>query len=275
MLPIGLSSTRKKVLSPELFRAYHEAGITHMEICPQREEYDSLDFAAISRWAKETDTTLWSFHLPFSHPDDLDISSVNEDLRKKTLQYHFGFLEKAAAIGVKTFVIHPSSEPVGDETRKQQLENSKDSLRQLVNFGDRLGVTVAVEDLPRSCLGHNTEEIAELLTAHEHLRVCFDVNHLLLDSHEKFLHAVGNKIATVHISDYDYVDERHWLPGEGKTDWNKLYHGLLEVGYQGPWLYEIGFDCPATLTRSRPLTCEDFARNAKEIFGGKPLTVVK
>lgn len=275
MLPIGLSSTRKKVLSPELFAAYQKAGITHMEICPQRGEYDTLDFAAIARWAGETGITLWSFHLPFSHPKDLDISSMDEQLRANTLAYHFGFMERAAAIGVKTFVVHPSSEPVPNETRAQQLQNSRQSLRQLVEKADSLGVVVAVEDLPRSCLGHNTAEIAELLTAHDHLRVCFDVNHLLLDSHETFLNAVGEKIATVHISDYDFIDERHWLPGEGKADWDKIYHGLLSVGYTGPWLYEIGFECPSTIFRPRDLTCEDFARNAREIFEGTTLTIVR
>jgi len=84
--------------------------------------------------------------------------------------------------------------------------------------------------------------------------------------------AVGDKIITVHISDYDFVDERHWLPGEGKLDWQRMLKCFEKVGYQGVWLYEINFEAPATLSRSRKLNCEDFARNAAELFAGKEVT---
>ena len=73
--------------------------------------------------------------------------------------------------------------------------------------------------------------------------------------------------------DYDYIDERHWLPGEGDIPWYDLYKTLLEVGYTGAWMYEISPKCPKTILRDRDLTCADFARNANEIFTGKPLTV--
>ena len=65
----------------------------------------------------------------------------------------------------------------------------------------------------------------------------------------------------------------HWLPGEGDIPWSELYKALLDVGYTGAWMYEIGPKCPNTILRDRDLTCADFARNAKEIFEGKPLTV--
>ena len=85
-----------------------------------------------------------------------------------------------------------------------------------------------------------------------------------------FVRAVGKKIVTTHVSDYDFVDEKHWLPGEGKVDWQALVQALKDVGYNGPWLYEIGFECPNTLWRERDLTCEDFANNAAEIFENRP-----
>ena len=53
-----------------------------------------------------------------------------------------------------------------------------------------------------------------------------------------------------------------------------LVNGLREIGYQGPWLYELGFDIPKTIYRSRTLTCADFKRNAEEIFGNKKITVI-
>ena len=52
-----------------------------------------------------------------------------------------------------------------------------------------------------------------------------------------------------------------------------LYNALQEIGYDGVWMYEISPKCPKTIIRDRDLTCADFARNAKEIFERKPLTV--
>jgi sugar phosphate isomerase/epimerase len=44
--------------------------------------------------------------------------------------------------------------------------------------------------------------------------VCFDTNHLLKESSEDFARAVGPHIVTLHVSDYDGKDERHWMAGE-------------------------------------------------------------
>ena len=114
-----------------------------------------------------------------------------------------------------------------------------------------------------------------LLAADPRLRVCFDTNHLLRETHGNFVKAVGEKIVTTHVSDYDFIDEKHWLPGEGKVDWPTLTQLLKNAGYGGVWLYEVGFKAPRSRPRSRDLTCEDFVRNAREIFGGFPITAVE
>ena len=80
---------------------------------------------------------------------------------------------------------------------------------------------------------------------------------------------LSDKIITVHISDYDFINERQWLPGEGKVDWIKLLTALNEVGYNGVWLYEINLETPDTIIRDRNLTFDDFYNNAKTLFSGK------
>ena len=45
---------------------------------------------------------------------------------------------------------------------------------------------------------------------------------------------------TTHISDHDYENERHWLPGEGKINWNALIGALEKIGYRGVFNYEVG-----------------------------------
>ena len=121
-------------------------------------------------------------------------------------------------------------------------------------------------------VGKDIDEVKKLISADERLRVCFDTNHLLPGDGAEFIRAFADKIITIHVSDYDFINEKHWLPGEGKVDWQSIYNTLKEVGYKGPWLYEVTFGTPGA--RERLLTCEDFARNAYEIFNNKELTVI-
>ena len=176
-------------------------------------------------------------------------------------EYFKCIIKNALPLGVKIFVIHPSGEPIADEQRQIRLDCAKQSLRKLGAFAEENGVTIAVEDLPRTCLGRNSAEILDLVSIHPNLRVCFDTNHLLGEGLEDFIKNVGDKIITTHVSDYDFIDERHWLPLEGKIDWQNVIATLKNVGYNGPWLYEIGFKY-----RDRVLTTQDFSDNANKLF---------
>jgi hypothetical protein len=95
----------------------------------------------------------------------------------------------------------------------------------------------------------------------------------LKDYFDYFLRELADKIVTVHVSDYDFINERHWLPGEGKVDWQEVIAILTEIGYDGPWLYEMGLVCPKTILRDRDLRYTDLMRNARELFTGQTPTI--
>ncbi|MBE6938031.1 MAG: sugar phosphate isomerase/epimerase [Ruminococcaceae bacterium] len=268
---IGLSSCGKR-LDEELFKSYISSGITHMEISEGKAACEAMDFDRIAELAKNSEVILWSFHLPFAPFSEIDIS--NPDLAGATVDYYLGLIKKATAIGIEKFIVHPSGEPISPEDRPLRLACAKEHLALLAQKAAELGAVICVEDLPRTCLGNCSAEMLELLSAHSALRSCFDTNHMLSEDLVGYANAVGDKIVTLHVSDYDFVNERHWLPGEGDVDWKELYAAIKATGYSGPWLYELGFECPATILRDRALTCADFARNANEIFEGKDLTVI-
>lgn len=270
MYNIGLSTNGKEV-TEALFKAYKESGIKYAEISPDYNHTD-YDFESAARAAKAYGVELWSYHLPFGPFEELD-PSVPE-LAEKTKSLFYELIKKAAAVGIDKAVIHPSGEPIDDVDRPERMKCAKNTLAELGVLAKKEGVILAVEDLPRSCLGKNSDEISELISLNPDLRVCFDTNHLLGEPIKDFIKKVGDKIVTTHISDYDFVNERHWLPGEGKIDWNELVSALAEVGYDGAWMYEIGFWCPNTILRDRNLTCADFARNAEEVLQNKKITVI-
>lgn len=72
------------------------------------------------------------------------------------------------------------------------------------------------------------------------------------------------KIVTMHVSDCDLLDERHWMPGKGAVDFGSIIRALRDVGYTGTWLYEVTFRLPPT--SNHPLLLSDFAENAEGLF---------
>jgi len=265
MYEIGLSTPG--FVDEQLFCDMAKAGIKHVEISVDRWKSEQLDFCKLKEWSEKYGVGLWSFHLPFYPFTEIDIS--NKDIADKSIEYLSGYIKKGSEIGIDKFIIHASGEPIAEGNRKERMDTAKKSLYTLCELAKEYGSVICVEDLPRTCLGRSSSDISELLTAHPDLKVCFDTNHLLDEKITDFIHRVGGKIITTHISDYDFNNERHWLPGEGDIDWQSLICALRDVDYKGVWLYEIGFGSPWTIKRDRDLCCDDFVNNAKALFSGR------
>ena len=268
MYKIGLSTSGFQ-LTEENFKNLQKSNINLVEISMAGEKYKYINYKELKGFAEKYNIDIWSYHLPFWPFTEIDPSSTDKAVRAYTIKLFTEYIDKATDIGIDKFVIHASGEPVGVEERADRIKYSMESLDTLAEIAYKRGAVIAVEDLPRTCLGNCSDEIEKLISANDKLRVCFDSNHLLIQDNVEFIKKLSDKIITVHISDYDFINERHWLPGEGKVDWIKLLTALNEVGYNGVWLYEINLETPDTIIRDRNLTFDDFYNNAKTLFSGK------
>ncbi len=185
----------------------------------------------------EAGLKVWSVHLPYSRT--LDISVLDDSLRALNVQHIKDMMRVAGIFGAKYHVLHPSSEPIAACERELRLENSRRSIGELAQVAEELGIVLCVENLPRTCLGRNGEEMMRLIDGYDNVGLCFDTNHLLFQSHEDYLEAIGKgRIKTVHLSDYDFKDERHWIPGKGHVQWPEVWKGIRENGYEGIMMFE-------------------------------------
>ena len=246
-----------------------ENNIGAVEISMSYSKYKDINYHELAELSRKYGVELWSYHLPFMPFLEIDLSSTNADVKKSTKEYLTELIKKGSDIGVDKFVVHASGEPIEDSERQERIKNAMESLDYLAGIAYQCGACIAVEDLPRSCLGNTSDEIKLLLSANDKLRVCFDTNHLLTEDNIHFMENLGDKIITLHISDYDFINERHWLPGEGKNDWNKFVSKLKEINYTGVWMYEIELECPNTILRDRRLDFNDFYENARSIMRGE------
>ncbi|MBE6731404.1 MAG: sugar phosphate isomerase/epimerase [Ruminococcaceae bacterium] len=270
-LGIAVSSCGNKALDEQGFLSMKEQGIDAIEISLRN--YDDFDYKKVKENADKYGVKLWSLHLPFMPFSEIDPSALDWKEKFGTIRKFREIIQKGSEIGIDKFIIHPSGEPIEDKYREEKMLSSMSSLYRLADTASEEGSVICVENLPRTCLGRDSKEIKKLVAVNSKLRVCFDTNHLLKEDIGEFIKNVGSKIVTVHVSDYDFKDEKHWLPGEGDIDWQKLYNDLLAVGYNGMWLYELGFKPETTIDR-RDLDYKDFYNNAMEIFGGKNPTAI-
>lgn len=269
-LPFGSSLSFSRKIDREVLRNMNAVGITAAELSFGFNYYmNTIDFA--KNWeeyavmAKDEGVELWSVHLPFS--EVLDISNPYKALRDITLYTNRTLIEAAGKAGIKVAVLHPSSEPIDSDMRQEHLELSKEAIILLREQCDKVGMKLAVENLPRTCLCNRSQEMIELLKD-TGAGVVFDTNHSLSEANTDFLSAViesGLPIHSLHISDYDFVDERHRLPGDGINDWNALFAILEKAQYSGPLMYEVSHH-----PRERnEITLEQLAENMRLLAAGK------
>lgn len=272
--PVGISTSCVPHPDAALFDSFARAGVACAEISMPGRDYAAFPYAECARWARDAGVAIRSFHLPFYTEETVDPASLDADVRRRTAEIHAHYVKVAASMGARIAVVHACLEPVADADRAERLARAKESMAALAGVGAAEGVLVCVENLPRSCLGNTAAELADIVAADPRLRVCFDTNHLLLESHADFLARIGRLVATTHVSDYDFFNERHWLPGEGKIDWHALADGLDAIGYADAFNYELDFrGNPKTVARDRVLTPADIVLNAREIEARAPLTV--
>ncbi len=266
---LGMSSCGR-ILDEKTFEGYAENGVKVMEVSPSNEQLKTLDFKLLRTIADKTGVELWSYHLPFMPFEKLNIASLNKELVAYTTSVLTELIKRAGDIGIKIAVIHPSGEPNKEEERQELLKISADALAHLGDVAFSSGMTLAVEDLPRTCLGNCSSDIERLIADNDKLRVVFDTNHLLIEKNEDFIKKLGSKIITLHVSDYDFRNERHWLPYEGKNNWVNIVTLLENVGYNGPFMYEISPQTPNSIIRGRDLEFSDFVENYKACVEKRP-----
>ena len=263
MFRVGMSSCGFGI-DEESFENLKNSGIEAIEIKTTKAD----ELKKIKKLAERYGIDIWSSHLPFYPFECFDISELKADIRGNIVSSHKELISQIADMGVDKFVIHSSGEPINEKDREEKLKCAEESLDELAGYAHACGACIAVEDLPRTCLGHDSCEIQRLIGVNDNLRVCLDTNHLLSEDIFSFMDKVGDKIVTLHISDYDMIDEKHWLPGEGNIDWVGFYNKLCSLGYNGVWMYEINPAHHPGIERERALSFYDVYKNAMTIFSG-------
>ena len=183
-------------------------------------------------------------HANFGAP--LDISSLESAVRLAGIRAVQVALDLAIQMGARTVIVHPSSEPIYPESRAARMEQSKQGIETIAGMAREAGIRIAIELLPRTCLGRSVAELLELLEGVDAgtAGVCLDTNHLMdgFNALADVVRGLGPRLFALHCSDYDGVDEKHWPPLRGVIDWSAFLAALSAAGFACPFHYEATLD---------------------------------
>ena len=175
-------------------------------------------------------------HIPFGNRWNPCL--LDEAARLAVVEKFRAILKRTAILKPFGYIVHGSFEPNYEEEREAKIEQLKKSMREMADATESY---LCVEILPRTCLLNTAREARRIIEeiGIDNVRICVDVNHFLQETAEDGVLSLGDLIKTTHISDHDYTDERHWMPGKGKIDWNALLGAFEKIGYDGAFNYEL------------------------------------
>ena len=149
------------------------------------------------------------------------------------------YVDAVMPMGPKCFVVHLwTEEPYEPADREAAVKMTNQNIRRLAEYIDSKGAFLAVEVLPRTNMGNTVQECLQLI-ADTKAELCFDINHLMQGTHREFMELAGSHVKSLHLSDYEFGNEKHWIPGEGKIDWKELMQLLAQYNYDGPLMFEV------------------------------------
>ena len=223
----------------ENLQALIESKMSRVEIGYVHHADDSAWTTAVRKTVESSPVNINSVHAPFSR--EVDISRLDDGGAEFAIAEVGKAISMAERLGAGIVVLHGSAEPIDPIERRACITRSRASLRRLGERAESHGIRIALELLPRTCLGNTADELQELLVdlPAEQIGLCLDTNHLAnTNDLIPTVKQLSERIITLHISDYDGIDEKHWMPFQGMVDWGGFATALAEIGYTGAFVYE-------------------------------------
>ncbi len=186
-----------------------------------------------------------SVHIPYG--ELFDPSAADEDTRKQNCENIRNIVRQTieAGLGAPAYTLHGGMEPTLDEERPHRTAQSRKSLAELAPFFTELGATVNVELLPRSCIGNCPAELKAITDGQaECVGICVDVNHYMSRYKEvpSVIRQLAPRIHSFHLSDYDGVDEQHWLiPHQGVLNWHEIMKEIKAIPQDLNMIFECRY----------------------------------
>ncbi|XRO75225.1 sugar phosphate isomerase/epimerase family protein [Methanocaldococcus sp. 28A] len=189
-----------------------------------RDKYDDVDIIV---------------HAPFS---DLNPASMNERVRRLTVECIRDAIEGAFELDSEVVVVHPGYIPeLWSNYVNDILDNNFSTLSEIVEIAEDYGIKIGLENMPnfRGLLGITPESLLEIVKDidSKNLGITFDIGHAnTVGNPAEFvekLQNIGIGIIHVHAHDNNGYDDEHLKIGDGNINFVEVLNKLKDIKYDG------------------------------------------
>lgn len=189
--------------------------------------------------AKDMGITLVQAHSPMGKPlNDPDGQFLADTIR---------CVDACGAWGIPNLVVHSGYTPglSGEET----FAANKKFFLPILERAERYGVNILVENFDKMCIEglywiDNASDLRALIDRVDHplFHAVWDAGHANMQEmpQDEELALLGSHVKALHIQDNRGDRDAHLLPFLGTMNLDALMNGLMQIGYDGYFTFEVG-----------------------------------
>lgn len=194
-----------------------------------------------------------------------NLGSDDERVRKKGIEYGKAGVRMASIVEASSLLVVPGV--AAPEIPYDRLyKNAVESVRELAEFAEDYGVTIAVENVWNKFLYSPIEFRRFVMDiGMSNVKAYLDIANLLAISHpENWIQTLGSVISNVHMKDFDlHIGNINGFRNllKGSINWSSVIRLLKNVGYKG----YLTVECPPSFNPFlKAPTLQDIFNNAEE-----------
>lgn len=201
------------------------------------------DPVGVCQKLKAADIHVLSIHCPVA---GRFLDHADEAARRSSVEANLAYFSKMKECGIREIVIHLIG--AGNYSTPERYAESRtrcdESLRTLARYAGQIGVRMAVENLGSNRPGSSMADLLEMIAGlGDHVGICFDVGHAEQAgfdlTHELETAISAGKLFSLHLHDVNAEGRDHFIPEEGRINWNVFISELDSYGFQGGRILEI------------------------------------
>ena len=191
-----------------------KVGYDHLMLWWEDESYpefiDRRDFIKI---VKSFDLSLENIHLPSEGINSLWVDGTE---RNKKVDEIRKWMDECRESGAETVVLHATS-GIGIPL---DYSMGYKSFEKIIYEAEAIKLKVAIENIRML----NYLEFIFQEFKSDYAGLCYDSSHDFIDGQScgNILEKLKDRLFCVHLSDCDGIDDKHWVPGKGIVDWEKI-----------------------------------------------------
>jgi len=206
----------------ERIKSIKQAGYDYVMLWWEDETYPLfIDRRNLIKIVNDYGLKIDNVHLPFDDTNILWSDDINK--RNKQRDKIISSMHEIKTCGGDTIVMHTDH----GNNIKLNLRNGYDSFEKIIRTAEDIKLKIAFENIQ---MFEYTDFLLREFDS-DYAGFCYDSSHDFVNGQScgEILKKWSHKLFAVHLSDNDGTCDRHWVPGKGHVNWNKIINILKQT----------------------------------------------